>query len=441
MSKKKYINISLAICLAIGILQAPLACAADRGQQSQKAGTQTAHTDKASTVSSKDSKEQPAVEFPEKPPKKWNKKNLKKIQPSEAVSFSIPMLLPSESNENTTILGPATATKEQMVHMIEKRNKKPLLNCSVKELVQIYYEEAGLEGIRPDVALCQAIKETGTFGYGGDVLPEQNNYCGLGATGNHVKGAFFETPRLGARAHIQHLLAYASERIPTTPIEDPRYMHILENRPEIHGNLQRWIDLNGVWAVPGTYYGQDILKLWQEARLPDDSDASMNAAEKMVRESPNDAESHVYRGTVHYAKKDYWLASVDFQHALELPSQYPAVIKYDLALALEADNEREEAYDAYTSLLKDDKDFWQAWYNRGILLMKKGKYKEAIRDFENTLVRNPQMADAQNEIGVAYLKLKKYNDAWEAFYKAHKINDRNKNPIANLTEMLKCVKK
>lgn len=440
MNKKSYISLSAAICFAIGAMQAPAACAADTPKAKTFSGTSVA-ADKNKTTAASNSKEEQPVEFPQKPPKKWDKNVLKKLQTYEASPFTIPMLIPSEAENQTTILGPAVATEEQMIRIIKKRNSKPLLNCSVEELVQIYYEEAGREGVRPDVALCQAIKETGTFGYGGDVLPSQNNYCGLGATGNKVKGAFFETPRIGARAHIQHLLAYASERIPTTPIEDPRYNHILKNRPEIHGNLQRWIDLNGVWAVPGTYYGQDILKIWNEAKLPDDSDISLRAAEKMVSDSPNDAEAHVYRGSVHYAKKDYWLASVDFQRAVELHSDYPAVPKYNLALSLTANGEYDDAYDAYTSLLEDDKDFWQGWFNRGLLLMKKGKYKEAIRDFENTLIRNPQMADAQNEIGVAFFKLKKYNDAWSAFYKAHEINNRNQLPIKNLTEMSKAIKK
>ena len=38
------------------------------------------------------------------------------------------------------------------------------------------------------------------YTYGGDVLPSQNNFCGLGATGNKVKGAAFPTAQIGVRA-------------------------------------------------------------------------------------------------------------------------------------------------------------------------------------------------------------------------------------------------
>ena len=439
MNKKTCFSLAVTCGLCFGILQLPPACAAD-SRHDRSAGTTAVYTDRGDAKQSAGNLEKTTDAFPKKPSGKWDKRAMQKLTPSEPSAFRIPMLLPSEAHEQTTILGPAAATKEQMIRMIEKRNSKPLLNCSIKELVQIYYEEAAREGIRPDVALCQAIKETGTFQYGGDVLPEQNNYCGLGATGNHVRGASFSTPRLGARAHIQHLLAYASERLPSTPIEDPRYQHILKNRPEIHGRLQRWVDLNGVWAVPGTHYGQDILQLWREARLPDGSDTSLQAAEKMIREAPKDAESYVYRGTVYYAQKNYWLARMDFEQALSLSEQSPTIL-YDLALSLEALGKKEAALETYRRLLRLDNNFWQASFNCGMLLISQEKYKEAIRDFENVLTRNPQMADAQNEIGVALFKMKKYNDAWDAFYRAHEINSSNPHPKDNMALMYRSLKK
>ena len=436
MNRNSYFSISMAICLTLGVWSGSTACAMDH-RHVQTAGGTTVHTERNA---SKEQASQRTAEFPQKPSGKWNKRALQKMQPAEPPAFQIPILIPSEQSDQVTILGPATVTQKQMVHLIRTRNPKPLLNCSLEELVGTYYEEAEREGIRPDIALCQAIKETGYFGYGGDVLPSQNNFCGLGATGNHVRGAEFATPRLGVRAHIQHLLAYASERIPSTPIEDPRYQHILKNRPEIHGHLQKWIDLNGVWAVPGTFYGQDILKIWQAAKAPDGSDASLHAAEKMVHDAPAEAESYIYRGTVHFAQKSYRLAQMDFQRATELAPQ-SAEAQYDLALAWDASQKSEEAIAAYAKLTALDSDFWQGWFNLGLLQLKKSSYNDAIRSFENALTRNPQMADAQNEIGAALLKQKKYDDAWNAFCKAHEINSRNEYAITNLTQMQQFIKK
>jgi hypothetical protein len=155
------------------------------------------------------------------------------------------------------IMGSPVATQEQCVRYLLKNNPNPLLNTTPEELVNYYYEEASLEGIRPDIAFAQALKETGFFSYGGTVIPAQNNYCGLGTTSATVKGAFFESPRVGVRAHIQHLLAYVSTKNPATPVVDPRYSLVRG----VYGSntLNQWQDLNGRWAVPGVGYGQSIL--------------------------------------------------------------------------------------------------------------------------------------------------------------------------------------
>ena len=154
--------------------------------------------------------------------------------------------MPAEDSAEVTILGEAAATEEQMLARRLARNPQPKLTGTPEELVRIYYEEAAREGIRPDAALAQAYKETGYFAYGGDVDWQQNNFCGLGATGGGVKGLSFPDMRTGARAHIQHLLAYASKQPPTVPIVDPRYDLLRTKRPDVFGRLTRWVELNGV---------------------------------------------------------------------------------------------------------------------------------------------------------------------------------------------------
>ena len=179
--------------------------------------------------------------------------------------YDIPVPFPVKqtvSTYDTSIIGTPLATQQQCVRYLLRNNPNPNLNVSAEEIVAYYYEEGEREGIRPDVAFAQALKETGFFRYGGDVIPEQNNYCGLGTTGGGVKGEFFPTPRLGVRAHIQHLLAYSSTRYPTTPIVDPRYSIVRQ----AYGSrtLGTWQDLNGRWAVPGKYYGQEILSMFRD---------------------------------------------------------------------------------------------------------------------------------------------------------------------------------
>ncbi len=163
---------------------------------------------------------------------------------------------------DTPIFGQPEVTKEQMIRYILRHNPLPRLSCPVEEFVSAYYEEAGLEGVRPDLAIAQAILETGFFRYGGDVLPEQNNYAGIGTTGNS-RGIWFGSAREGAIAHIQHLLAYATTREPLKPIIDPRY-YIAR---EIHlAQCPTWESLSGKWAVPGLNYGQSILRILEQAK-------------------------------------------------------------------------------------------------------------------------------------------------------------------------------
>ena len=124
-------------------------------------------------------------DFPATPPGEFNPQVVSGVHWQLCPAFTTPLLPAPAAADSITIAGPTTATQEQMVRFIQKRNPQPKLTCSLEEIVGYYYEEAGREGVRPDVALCQALKETGFFNYGGDVAPAQNNFCGLGATGNH----------------------------------------------------------------------------------------------------------------------------------------------------------------------------------------------------------------------------------------------------------------
>jgi N-acetylmuramoyl-L-alanine amidase len=123
------------------------------------------------------------------------------------------------------------------------------------ELHKLYREEASIEGVNHDIAFCQMCLETGFLGFGGDVDPDQNNFCGLGTIGGGVQGASFPDARTGIRAHIQHLKAYASkEPLVLPPPVDPRF-----------NSVQRGIapsvkNLSGRWAIdPG--YGDSIMAL------------------------------------------------------------------------------------------------------------------------------------------------------------------------------------
>ena len=187
------------------------------------------------------------------------KKAQEKVKPVKK-EFWRGMELPANYKQ-ISIFGDAVATKGQAVNLIKQNNPKVKLECDVEEIVAFYWAEAQREGVRPDIALAQALVETGYFGFGGTVKPKQNNFCGLGTTGKKVKGAKFKTPELGVRAHIQHLLAYSAKKKPSTKIVDPRYELAHAIRGE-RGFVDKWSGLQGTWAM-GSNYCEKIMVIYQ----------------------------------------------------------------------------------------------------------------------------------------------------------------------------------
>ena len=371
-------------------------------------------------------------------PAEVNEKAASEVRFFIAEPLTEPILEEEAPPESVEILGAAEATPEQMAAFIRRRNPQPKLACSVEEIVRLYYEEAGAEGVRADIALCQALKETGFFAYGGDVLPAQNNYCGLGATGNKAKGAYFATPQEGVRAHIQHLMAYATTERPHAPLVDPRYDLVRIYRTDIYGKIKHWTGLNGVWAVPGTSYGQDILLLCREATTPDASDASLAFAEKKLAAKKN-AAAYVYRAIVFAKRGESERAAADLEAALRLSPKSAAAL-YDRALFFTVAGDEKRAKADLEALVKAQPDFAYAWYNLGVMNLKAGRNNAAMRDFERVLAFVPQSANAQSNIGIALVREKKYREAWRAFAQAAEINTTNPTVLMNQIVFAACLK-
>ena len=192
-----------------------------------------------------------------------------------------------------SIQGKNVATAEQLEaylysktdyvqNMMAKRYPDRVFIGYPENIAELYIEIGKKYNIRGDLAFAQAVKETGFFQFYGIVQPDQNNFCGLGATGvvndgdelqngvnperavylPGVHGITFGTVADGVEAHIQHLYAYASaDELPDgCELVDPRFKYI--NR----GIAPLWTGLNGRWAVPGNGYGESIISdYWMDA--------------------------------------------------------------------------------------------------------------------------------------------------------------------------------
>ncbi|MRG88346.1 N-acetylmuramoyl-L-alanine amidase [Salinibacillus xinjiangensis] len=179
---------------------------------------------------------------------------------------------PSPGDTGYAILGETYLSPELMNQYVKTINPQAI------EIASYYLTYGERYGIRGDVAFAQAMHETDFLRFTGVVQPEQNNFCGLGATGPNNPGASFQTAKEGVLAHIQHLYAYAStDSLPNSdPLVDPRYDLVTR------GSATTWTALNGKWAVPGDNYGQMILNLYERML-----DSSLEQLEGVMQEIKN----------------------------------------------------------------------------------------------------------------------------------------------------------
>jgi N-acetylmuramoyl-L-alanine amidase len=131
-------------------------------------------------------------------------------------------------------------TSEVQLQLFLKNNNESAIT-QFPDLPKLYREEATIEGINHDIAFSQMCLETGFLRFGADIKPQQNNFAGLGGVGGGTEGASFPSARIGVRAHIQHLKAYASLEPLVQPEVDPRFRFVTRGvASSVHQLSGRW---------------------------------------------------------------------------------------------------------------------------------------------------------------------------------------------------------
>ncbi|MSS26413.1 MULTISPECIES: glucosaminidase domain-containing protein, partial [unclassified Collinsella] len=130
---------------------------------------------------------------------------------------------------------------------------------TITEFCSLVLEESASEGVNPYVVFAQSMLETGWLKFGGQVKPEQCNFGGIGALDNGVQGASFNSyglnsVRIGIRAQVQHLKAYASCDNLVNACVDPRFQYVKR------GSCPFVSMLGGKWASDPDY-GYKILRI------------------------------------------------------------------------------------------------------------------------------------------------------------------------------------
>jgi len=148
----------------------------------------------------------------------------------------------------------------------------------------------------------------------------------------------------------------------------------------------------------------NILKQYQqiEEEIPKDLKAKISEFSERLRfleafGTLLKAEDYYVRGLNFYYKGDYNLALKSFEKAIELKPDYA-----------------------------------EAWYNKGLILMRLRKDKEALESFEKAINLKPNYVKAWNNKGVVLKRLMRYDEALEAFKKALELDKNNTTSLYNI---------
>ncbi|MEM8806428.1 MAG: N-acetylmuramoyl-L-alanine amidase [Cyanobacteria bacterium P01_G01_bin.38] len=160
------------------------------------------------------------------------------------------------------IMGHGNTSDVQLMMFLKANNEGAIKDFP--DLPKIYREEGTIEGVNYDIAFSQMCVETDFLRFGSDLQPNDSNFGGIGAIGGSPGGASFSSHRLGVRAQIQHLKAYASTEPLVQELVDPRFRFV--NR----GVSPLVEQLSGRWAADPDY-GKKIMatlrRLYESAGL------------------------------------------------------------------------------------------------------------------------------------------------------------------------------
>jgi N-acetylmuramoyl-L-alanine amidase len=171
-------------------------------------------------------------------------------------------ILPICPGQIDRIMGQGNTSEVQLMMFLKANNENAL--AQFPDLPKLYREEATIEGVNYDVAFSQACLETNFLRFGGDLKPSQNNFGGLGDVGGAAEAATFPSARLGVRAHVQQLKAYASLEPLVQEQVSPRFRFVTRGIAPLVGQL------SGRWSAD-PQYGDKILavirRLYESAGL------------------------------------------------------------------------------------------------------------------------------------------------------------------------------
>lgn len=123
------------------------------------------------------------------------------------------------------------------------RGQPSRLGIAIGDLIALYVSEGDAEGVRGDLALAQAVLETGYFSNSDTA---NNNFAGIAHYDGAASGSGFSDPIIGVRAQIQLLKKYALGN--DAPLTNA------DVAPNAGASATTWGGLTGTWASDPNYW-------------------------------------------------------------------------------------------------------------------------------------------------------------------------------------------
>lgn len=186
-----------------------------------------------------------------------------------AALASLALLLPGVARAQTPtaalgtpVMGPSLLSADQLAGWYAASRVRSASPTDVRTLARIFIDEGAAQGVRGDIAFAQSMLETGYLRYGGQVLPSDHNFSGLGACDSCRRGLAFPDPVTGVRAQIQHLWAYASPAARADATARPP-VDIRFDLVNPKGKAPLWEQMgNGNWATDPDY-ARKVLSIYR----------------------------------------------------------------------------------------------------------------------------------------------------------------------------------
>lgn len=153
------------------------------------------------------------------------------------------------------ILGLPAMTAAEIAGWFASTKHQANPTVPITQLAVDYLAGGKATGVRGDLAFAQSVIETGYFSFpaGGQLVPTDNNFAGIGACDSCSHGWAFPDAITGVTAQEELLEAYASTIQVPTP---------LVGAVGVGGCCQTWTALAGKWATDPNY-GISILTVYK----------------------------------------------------------------------------------------------------------------------------------------------------------------------------------